>query len=269
MLRHGKTILPTLLLLLAMLPLRGQFPPKRTPEELERIANPATAPGSEAMRFERQRIDTGEIKEDDAPSTYTFRWYNAGAEPLVVTRAESTCGCAKPTYDKRPVAAGGHGEISVVYHPKGHPGHFRRKIFVYTQLSDKQPTAVLELTGHAAPSALPTYDYPHAMGPLLLKQQTIRFSGDALQTERIECLNAGDRALRPSAAQGLLPEYLTFECDPELFAPGKTGDLVIRFDPAKAPQTLPREIPVIIEGLRLPPSRRTLRILFGEREQKQ
>jgi len=266
--RHGKTRLLTATLLFAALPLWGQFPPKRTPEELEKIANPATAPGSEAMRFEQRRIDTGEINEDDAPSTYTFRWRNEGSEPLVVTRAESACGCAQPTYDKRPVAAGGHGEINVVYHPKGRPGYFRRKIFVYTQLSDKQPTAVLELTGHATPSALPTYDYPHAMGPLLLKQRTIRLSGDALQAERIECLNAGERTLHLDAARGLLPEYLTFECDPELFAPGKTGDLVIRFDPAKAPETLPREVPIIIEGLRLPPSRRTLRILFGDREQK-
>lgn len=253
----------TTALLLAALPLRGQFPPQRTREELERIADPTTAPGGEAMRFDQRRIETGEIGEDDAPAVYTFRWHNDGPKPLVVTRVETTCGCAKPTYDKRPVAAGGSGEIRVAYHPKGHPGDFRRKIYVYTQLSEKQPTAVLELTGHATPSLRPTHNYPHAMGPLLLKQQRVRISGRELQVERIECLNAGDKPLRLRAEQELLPQYLTLECDPEVFEPGRTGDLVIRFDPALAPATLPQQLPVLLDGLPLPPGRRTLRIEIG------
>ncbi len=258
----------TTALLLAALPLRGQFPPQRTREELERIADPTTAPGGEAMRFDQRRIETGEIGEDDAPAVYTFRWHNDGPKPLVVTRVETTCGCAKPTYDKRPVAAGGSGEIRVAYHPKGHPGDFRRKIYVYTQLSGKQPTAVLELAGHVVASVLPTHNYPYAMGPLLLKQRTVRFSGEALQVERIECLNAGDTSLRLRAQEGLLPEYLTLECDPELFEPGNKGDLVIRFDPTHAPQTLLRRIPLLLEGVRLPPSQRMLRIEIGAPEPK-
>ncbi len=263
MLRRGKIALLTAALLGAAPSLRAQFPPTQTREELERIAHPATAPGGERMRFEQQRIATGPISEDDAPTTYTFRWHNDGRTPLVVTRVESSCGCAKPTFDKRPVAAGGSGEIAVTYRPKGHPGDFRRKIYVYTQLSEKQPTAVLELTGHATPSLRPTHNYPHAMGPLLLKQQRVRISGRELQVERIECLNAGDKPLRLRAEQELLPQYLTLECDPEVFEPGRTGDLVIRFDPALAPATLPQQLPVLLDGLPLPPGRRTLRIEIG------
>ncbi|MCM1150738.1 MAG: DUF1573 domain-containing protein [Alistipes sp.] len=266
--RRGKIGVLMAALLLAALPLKGQFPPKRSLEELERTANPTPVPGGEAMRFERLRIETGEINEDDAPRTYTYRWRNEGAEPLVITRVESSCGCAKPTYDRNPVAAGGSGEVRIVYHPKGHPGNFRRKILVYTQLSEQRPTAVLELTGRATPSVLPTYDYPHAMGPLLLKQRTLRLSGEELQAERIECLNVGDEPLRLSARKGLLPEYLAFECEPEIFAPGQKGDLIVRFDPAYAPQNLPKQIPLILEGLRLPPSRRTLRIEIGADEPK-
>ena len=263
MLRRGKIALLTAALLLAAPSLRAQFPPVQTREQLERIAHPATAPGSEQMRFEQLRIATGPIREDDAPATYTFRWHNDGSTPLVVTRVETTCGCAKPAFDKRPVAAGGSGEIAVTYHPKGHPGDFRRKIFVYTQLSEQQPTAVLELTGHAEPSLLPTHDYPHAMGPLRLKRQALRFPGRELQVERIECLNAGDKPLQLRAEPGLLPKYLALACEPEIFEPGRTGDLVIRFDPALAPATLPQQVPILLDGLPLPPSRRTLRIELG------
>ncbi|MDE6375001.1 MAG: DUF1573 domain-containing protein, partial [Alistipes sp.] len=211
-------------------------------------------------------IETLFIYDYDSTEIYTFRWHNDGKQPLVVTRIETTCGCAKAGYEKRPVPAGGTGEVKVTYHPKGHPGNFRRKIFVYTQLSEKQPTAVLELTGHVTASVLPTHDYSYAMGPLLLKQRTVRLAGTQVQTERIECLNAGKEALRLSADALLLPEYLVFECDPETFDPGKTGDLVIRFDPAKAPQKLPAWVPVVIEGIALPPSQRTLRVELGSRE---
>lgn len=255
--------LPALWLLLAALPLRAQWLPHATRERLDSIANPATAPGGEAMQFDCRSIETGELEEDGAPTTYTYRWRNGGEQPLVITRIQTTCGCAQAGYDKRPVPAGGEGEVKVTYHPKGHPGDFRRKIFVYTQLSDKQPTAVLELTGHVKASALPTHDYAHAMGPLLLKQRTVRLAGDRKQTERIECLNAGTKPLRLTADANLLPEYLTFECDPEVFGPGETGDLVIRFDPAKAPENLPAWMPVLLEGLTLPPSQRTLRVETG------
>ena len=47
-----------------------------------------------------------------------------------------TCGCAAATYGRQPVRAGGEGTVTVTYHPKGHPGSFDRRIFVYTQLSD-------------------------------------------------------------------------------------------------------------------------------------
>lgn len=220
------------------------------------------------MRFETRRIETGGMNEDDAPRSYTYRWENAGKEPLAITRILTTCGCARATYDKRPVGPGGRGEIGVTYHPKGHPGRFERKIFVYTQLSEKHPTAILELRGHVTGSVLPTHDYAHEMGPLLLKQNTIRIGGAEKQTERIECLNAGQRALHLKADRELLPEYLTFECDPATLEPGKTGDLVIRFDPEKAPQTLPQQIPLLLDGLALPPSRRTLRIEIGDNERK-
>lgn len=250
---------------IAATPLRAQL--RIIPRaKLDSVAHPATAEGSRAMRFERTQIETGRIGEDDAPSRYEFKWHNDGTAPLVITRVATTCGCAVATYDKQPVRAGGQGTVTVTYHPKGHPGSFYRRIFVYTQLSDKAPTAILELTGSVTASARTDDDYPYAMGVLRLKQQSVRFTGDGVQVESIECLNTGDKALHLTCEKNLLPAGIGFTCEPAALAPGQTGDLVIRFDPAAAPQRLPKQLPLILRGVDVPPSQRTLQIRFEETE---
>lgn len=250
----------------AATPLRAQL--RIVPRaKLDSLAHPATARGGEAMRFERTQIETGRIGEDDAPSRYEYKWHNDGTAPLVITRTVTTCGCAVATFDKQPVRAGGQSTVTVTYHPKGHPGNFYRRIFVYTQLSDKEPTAILELTGSVEASKRTDDDYPYAMGPLRLKQQAVRFNPSAGPAEeRIECLNTGDKALHPGSEANRLPAGITLSCEPAALAPGRTGDLIIRFDPAAAPQRLPRQLPLIIQGPDVPPSLRTLQIRFEETE---
>ena len=88
--------------------LRAQVPP--IPQSLrDSIANPPKAErGDEVMRFETTHIDIGRINEDDAPIESTFRWENTGDKPLVVTRVETTCGCARPDYERSCRARRGH-----------------------------------------------------------------------------------------------------------------------------------------------------------------
>jgi len=179
---------------------------------------------------------------------------------------QTTCGCAAATYGRQPVRAGGEGTVTVTYHPKGHPGSFDRRIFVYTQLSDKMPTAILHLTGTVIASERTDGDYPYAMGALRLKQQSVRLAPERLQNERIECLNTGGKAMRPRCDEHLLPPGITFRCEPATLAPGAKGDLVIGFDPAQATRRPPVQLPLILEGPDVPPSGRTLQIRFEETE---
>ena len=173
------------------------------------------------MRFLETHIDAGRIGEDDLPPSYTFRWTNDGDAPLVITRVETTCGCAVPSFDRQPVLRGGEGSVTVTYHPRRHPGNFHRRIFVFTQLSAQRPTAILDLTGHVTPSsALPAADYPYAMNGLRLKQREVRMDGTQRRTERIACLNAGRQPLRITADSLLLPPYVRFECEAATLEPG-------------------------------------------------
>lgn len=234
-------------------------------ERLDSLANPVLASGV-SMRFESERIDTGTICEDDAPKEYLFRWKNTGDSPIAVTAVRTSCGCAVAKYDKRPVKAGEEGVIRVVYDPKGHPGFFQRRITVYTQ-QETRPTAILELTGYATPSSCPAGAYPHAFGPLRLKQRQVTMNGSRRSVEAIEMLNAGERVLRPHVDAKLLPPYLRVSVVPQEMAPGGKADLEIAFDPAAVDGLLPERVPVIVEGINLPPGQRTVYVVFGRPQQ--
>ncbi len=242
---------------------------------IDSLSNPMLADGSEVMCFENVRIDAGEMNEDSVPSEYVFRWKNEGLSPLSVTFVQTTCGCAAPSYNRLPVQPGKDGSLKITYHPKGHPGRFLRKVFVYTNLSSESPTAVLELSGRVIPSVLPTGDYPVAMGGLLLKRSIVSFSGDTRQTERIECLNAGDKMLEIKVDPKTLPPGVLVES--LKIAPGEIADLILRFDPSKAAASTsgfirrtesgsgkrPASAPVFLKGLNLPLTQCIITINFN------
>lgn len=235
-------------------------------ERLDSIANPVAASDS-PMRFEQTRIDAGTISEDDAPSQYRFVWHNEGSEPLVITEVRTGCGCAVATYDHRPVKSGEKGTITVTYNPKGHPGRFQRKIVVSTQLL--KASAVLELTGDVIPSSRPVHDYHNAIGSLRLKQLEVRMSGRDRAIESIEVMNAGEKPMRIEADAQMLPQYLRVVCVPETIEAGARADIEIHFDPSKVKGTIPRQIPVILNGIgNLPPSRRTIHINFEQETER-
>ena len=83
---------------------------------------------------------------------------------------------------------------------------------------------------------------PHAVAP---------YSGDLWKDK--ESLRSRMEALRhdPAFPKGANVNFY------QVLQPGETGDLVIGFDPARLKTALPDTLPVIFEGLALPPSRRT------------
>lgn len=223
------------------------------------------AEGREAMAFERTTVTAEPLEEDGGAKSYTFSWRNEGRTPLVITRVRSTCGCAVAAYDREPVAAGAKGTVTVTYHPKGHPGAFRQRIFLYTQLDDTRPTAILTLAGEVIPSTRPTYAHPHAKGSLLLKHDEVAFAASRRGVESIECLNGGDDTLRISVDTLLLPPCVRAEFVPAVLAPGGVGELTVRFDPSAG--RAPRRLPVMLRGLGLPPAQGSVTVRIAPEEE--
>lgn len=233
-------------------------------EILERLANPETADSGDFMEFEDRILDFGTIEEDGGPVSGIFKWHNAGDRPVSLVKVNTTCSCAVPEYSREYVSPGDTGTLKITFHPQGHPGKISRKIIVFSTLSEDKPTAVLELAGDVIPSVRPTWNYPYAMGPLLLKQKEINMTGTSLQTERILCMNAGEKDITVKAETELLPEGFTFRCEPETIVPDGEADLIFVFDPSGAKLPPAGVIPVILKIPGLTPSQRTIFIKINK-----
>ena len=115
----------------AATPLCGQI--RSVPRaKLDSLAHPATADGAQAMRFERTQIDAVHSGEDDTPPSYTFKWHNEGTAPLIITRVQTTCGCAAATYGRQPVRTGGEPPVTDTYTQKGLQGSYDTSNCVFT-----------------------------------------------------------------------------------------------------------------------------------------
>ena len=100
------------------------------------------------------------------------------------------------------------------------------------------------------------------MGSLYLRRTELEIDGSRKAVERILCMNAGSEPLRIGVESTLLPPYLSFRCEPETIPPGGEADLVISYDPDAVPMKMLNVVPVILTGLDLPPSQRTIMVKF-------
>lgn len=85
------------------------------------------------IKFDRLTYNFGEFSSDNPVKKTTFTYTNVGNQPLVINQIVASCGCTVPKYDKRPLAPGQKGTITVTYNGKGKfPGHFKKSITVRT-----------------------------------------------------------------------------------------------------------------------------------------
>ncbi len=83
------------------------------------------------ISFEDTQHDFGEITEGDVVR-HAFKFTNTGDNPLVITRAQATCGCTVPEWPKAPIAPGESGEIVVEFNSKNRTGHQKKNVLIYS-----------------------------------------------------------------------------------------------------------------------------------------
>ncbi len=71
----------------------------------------------EVAKFTKETVDLGKIKFDN-PSIATFVVKNIGSAPLIIDKAEPTCGCTIGDYTKAPIAPGKEGWIKAEFNAK-------------------------------------------------------------------------------------------------------------------------------------------------------
>ena len=232
---------------------------------IDSIAHPKMLPGGdEILHFASKEINVGNLTEDDQPATYHFTFYNASSQVVTITRIKTSCGCTAAHYSAQPVAPGDQGEIALTFRPADQAGKVFNRAFVYTNLSDAQPTLCLALTGEVAPTSNRWRDYPHTMGELRLRYTTVLFSEvpERLSpSERIECGNSGQKPLTLSVPAEALPAYVKFRTEPEVIPAGGTGEIVITIQGSLLPRDKAQlRFPLLIEGPEVPPAQRSLLI---------
>ena len=157
------------------------------------LATSASAQGR--LTFEAETLDLGRIAEADGPAERTFRFTNAGDQPLRLTSVEASCGCTTPSWTEGAVAPGGAGEIRVAYDPAGRPGDFEKAVFV--QAEGAEPRAVtLRIEGVVRPALA---DDGERIGSLAFNHTTadagVAPLGEPLQTA-FQFANAGAAPVR-------------------------------------------------------------------------
>lgn len=111
------------------------------------------ADGETGARIEFQELkhNFGNVDEDGGPVSCEFTFTNTGDAPLLIVNATASCGCTRPEFPKKPVAAGKTGKIKVTYLPKGRPGEFSKTVTVRTN-AKKNKKVTLKIQGWVNPS---------------------------------------------------------------------------------------------------------------------
>lgn len=94
------------------------------------------------IEFQNHEINCGELTYDTY-QTIRIEFQNTGQQPLIIANVSSSCGCAKPEWNKKPVAPGEKGEISIDYHASG-KGAFNRSVFIQSNASNSMQKLALK-----------------------------------------------------------------------------------------------------------------------------
>lgn len=234
-------------------------------EKVESVSNPRLSRDSSALAFDTRHIDAGTMNEDDAPKNFVYGFRNVSDRTIRIKRLVSTCSCASASADVLEVVPGAEAEISLLYNPKGHPGRFERKVFVYTE-GEKDPAAVLRLTVAVENGADLSGEWPVQMGSIRLRRSEIGFSEGVKAVEKLRFINLSGKPLTLECDRIFLPDCLSFRTEPETVPDGKTGEIIISYDPSKGGWRPMMKL--ILKGLGVPPGRSSITVNMSSRTEQ-
>ena len=224
-------------------------------DKVDEVSNPTLSSDSASLVFDTTHITAEPMNEDDAPKDFVYTFKNTGKESIEILRLVSTCSCATATCSVKKVAPGASAKINVRYNPKGHPGRFERKVFVYTQ-EGNSPAAILKLSVDVSNGSDYSTLWPVQMGGIRLRTTEVTFAQGKKAVETISFINLSGKPLKLECETAFLPACLSFSC--KMVENGKEGMMQITYDPSKPGAK--ENLKLILKGLGLPPSRSSITI---------
>ncbi|QOD61613.1 DUF1573 domain-containing protein [Polaribacter haliotis] len=104
--------------------------------------------GTASISFEEKVYNFGTVNEGDIVEK-VFTLTNSGKTDLVITNAQSTCGCTVPVWPKAPIKPGETGEIQVKFNTSGKPNRQQKDITLTTNTESGRE--VLTIKGSVIP----------------------------------------------------------------------------------------------------------------------
>lgn len=228
-------------------------------EALEAVDSPRLSRDSSSLALADRHIKAAPMCEDASPATFRTEISNAGDRPVDIRRISTTCSCVTASAGKTRLMPGEKTMLTVKYDPRGHIGMFDHKVFIYT-MPGNAPAAYLSLSVNVESGSDKSGLYQVLMGGIRLRSSEVLFRAGERAVETLNFINLSGRPLKLECEEIFLPADLKFETRPEVVEDGGEGVMVITYDPSGE---IPRkEVPLILKGLGVAPSKATVKIRF-------
>ena len=226
-------------------------------DRLQSVANPVLAPDADMLKFESGTSVNDSMSEDAGIRTYQFIFKNTATDTLWIDKVTTSCSCAVATYDRMDVPPGEKGRIDVRYNPKGHPGRFERKVYVYMR-GNTSPSAILRLNVSVESGKDLSGIYPVLMGKIRLRRSEVQFYRGVAGIEKCVCVNVSTEPVRLECEEYILPAVLRFRADPQVLMPGQEGKIRLEYNPSAGDS--PQNMVVMMKGLGVPPMQAAVKV---------
>jgi hypothetical protein len=99
------------------------------------VQNPVSASGTDTinvarMDFSEPVFDFGTVDEGDVVK-HEFSFTNTGKLPLIISTANSTCGCTVPEWPKEPIESGETASVMVRFNTLGKPNKQTKPVSIF------------------------------------------------------------------------------------------------------------------------------------------
>ncbi len=105
--------------------------------EADKRHKQALAMPKTTIEFPETRHDFGTIKEGEVVK-HAYRFKNTGTAPLLISRADASCGCTVPSFPKEPIPPGGEGEVVVQFDSQNRKGHQQKNVMIWSNAQQEK-----------------------------------------------------------------------------------------------------------------------------------
>ncbi|MEE9407225.1 MAG: DUF1573 domain-containing protein [Polaribacter sp.] len=106
--------------------------------------------GTASISVDNNTYDFGTVNEGDIVEK-TFKVTNSGKTDLVITNAQTTCGCTVPVWPKAPIKPGETADVKVKFNTAGKPNRQQKNITLTTNTESGKE--ILTIRGSVIPKA--------------------------------------------------------------------------------------------------------------------